>query len=223
MAKRTGVKGQEIGRGLRLPVDVRLVVPGQPAPHVQSAGRHPAHPGGDEPPGRRRAGQRGAEQVVAAAADGLPHRRQRDRRRVLAQDRLDPLGAVAGVGEPQLDGGAGDAGEVATAGGAFQHRLQVRQAPGPPAQRPGDREQRLEPGPFDAELHWPKEVAGKPMDTYHRWMEVVIGGTLAGLPVINVPAGFGPSGLPMGLQVMGKAQGDLALLQVAHAYEQAQS
>lgn len=76
--------------------------------------------------------------------------------------------------------------------------------------------------PFDAELHWPKEVAGKPMDTYHRWMEVVIGGTLAGLPVINVPAGFGPTGLPMGLQVMGKAQGDLSVLQVAHAYEQAQ-
>ena len=26
--------------------------------------------------------------------------------------------------------------------------------------------------------------------TYHRWMEVVIGGTLGGLPVVNLPAGF---------------------------------
>ena len=75
--------------------------------------------------------------------------------------------------------------------------------------------------PFDAKLDWPKTVAGKPMDTYHRWMEVVTGGTLAGLPVLAVPAGFGPGGLPMGLQVMGRAQADLAVLQMGHAYEQA--
>jgi amidase len=75
--------------------------------------------------------------------------------------------------------------------------------------------------PFDAKLDWPKAIAGKPMDTYHRWMEVVIGGTLAGVPVLNVPAGFGPSGLPIGLQVMGRAQADWSVLQVGHAYEQA--
>lgn len=75
--------------------------------------------------------------------------------------------------------------------------------------------------PFDAKLDWPKSIGGKPMDTYHRWMEVVIGGTLSGLPVINVPAGFGPTGLPMGLQIIGKAQADLAVLQMAYAYEQA--
>jgi amidase len=59
------------------------------------------------------------------------------------------------------------------------------------------------------------------MDTYHRWMEVVIYATLAGLPAISVPAGFGANGLPMGLQLIGKPQGDLALLQLAHAYEMA--
>jgi amidase len=75
--------------------------------------------------------------------------------------------------------------------------------------------------PFDAKLDWPKSIAGKPMDTYHRWMEVVIGGTLAGLPVLAVPAGFGPGGMPMGLQIMGRAQADLAVLQMGHAYEQA--
>ncbi|MBB3178691.1 amidase [Variovorax sp. Sphag1AA] len=75
--------------------------------------------------------------------------------------------------------------------------------------------------PFDAKLDWPKSIEGKPMDTYHRWMEVVVGGTLSGLPVLNVPAGFGPSGLPMGLQVIGRAQADLAVLQLGHAYEQA--
>jgi amidase len=75
--------------------------------------------------------------------------------------------------------------------------------------------------PFDAQEHWPKEINGKKMDTYHRWMEVVIGPTLAGLPAINVPVGFGPAGLPMGVQVIGPPRADLAVLQVAHAYEQA--
>lgn len=73
--------------------------------------------------------------------------------------------------------------------------------------------------PFDRQLDWPKAIAGQPMDTYHRWMEVVIGGTLAGLPVLNVPAGFGPGGLPMGLQVIGSPRADLEVLQIGHAYE----
>ena len=75
--------------------------------------------------------------------------------------------------------------------------------------------------PFDKQLDWPKAVAGRAMDTYHRWMEVVIGGTLAGLPVLNVPAGFGPGGLPMGLQVIGRPRADLEVLQIGHAYEAA--
>jgi amidase len=74
--------------------------------------------------------------------------------------------------------------------------------------------------PFDAKLDWPKAIEGRRMDTYHRWMEVVVGPSLAGLPTISVPTGFGPTGLPMGLQVIGRAQADLSVLQVAHAYEQ---
>lgn len=75
--------------------------------------------------------------------------------------------------------------------------------------------------PFDVGLRWPQSVAGRAMDTYHRWMEVVIYATLAGLPSISVPAGFGDNGLPMGLALIGKPQGDLALLKLAHAYEMA--
>jgi amidase len=73
--------------------------------------------------------------------------------------------------------------------------------------------------PFDAELPWPRAIGDRPMDTYHRWMEVTIPGTLAGLPVAAVPAGFSPAGLPMGLQILGPAQADLAVLQIAPAYE----
>jgi len=75
--------------------------------------------------------------------------------------------------------------------------------------------------PFDAKTHWPKQIADQNMDTYHRWMEVVVPGTLSGCPVINVPAGFGTNGLPMGLQVIGKRYEDFAVLQMAYAYEQA--
>jgi amidase len=75
--------------------------------------------------------------------------------------------------------------------------------------------------PFDVTERWPQSINGTAMDTYHRWMEVVIYATFAGLPAISVPAGFNAQGLPMGLQLIGKPQGDFELLQVAYAYEQA--
>ena len=79
--------------------------------------------------------------------------------------------------------------------------------------------------PFDVTERWPSQINDTPMDTYHRWMEVVLYATFAGLPCISVPAGFSHDGptqcLPMGLQLIGKPQGDFALLQMAHAYEQA--
>ena len=34
-----------------------------------------------------------------------------------------------------------------------------------------------------------------------------------------MPTGFSRNGLPMGLQVIGKPQGDFSVLQLAHAYE----
>jgi len=74
--------------------------------------------------------------------------------------------------------------------------------------------------PFPADLHWPAELAGRRMDSYHRWMEVVAGATMAGLPVASVPSGFDARGLPMGLQLIGPPQGDLDVLRLAHAYDQ---
>lgn len=69
--------------------------------------------------------------------------------------------------------------------------------------------------PFDAGLRWPSTIAGRTMDTYHRWMEVTILPTLAGLPSISVPVGFGAAGLPMGLQLIGRPHDDLQLLRLA--------
>lgn len=80
--------------------------------------------------------------------------------------------------------------------------------------------------PFAVELDWPKAIAGQPMDTYHRWMEVVIPVSLIGLPAICVPAGFGAAGmpgagLPMGMQLFGRHGDDAGLLQLAQAWHRA--
>lgn len=73
--------------------------------------------------------------------------------------------------------------------------------------------------PFAKDRPWPSEVGGRAMDAYHRWMEVVIGGTMAGAPVVSVPAGFDEKGRPMGLQAMTPFGADRAALQFAAAYE----
>jgi len=75
--------------------------------------------------------------------------------------------------------------------------------------------------PFDGQTHWPRQIAGRSMDTYHRWMEVTLYATFAGLPAISIPAGFDPQGRwPMGLQLIGRPGGDAELLQIAALYEQ---
>ncbi|MEC7793783.1 MAG: amidase family protein, partial [Pseudomonadota bacterium] len=72
--------------------------------------------------------------------------------------------------------------------------------------------------PFPVMDRWPGEIAGRKMDTYHRWMECVIPASLIGLPGLAVPAGFGAGGLPMGLQLIGPYRGDLGVLQLAQGY-----
>ncbi len=72
---------------------------------------------------------------------------------------------------------------------------------------------------FPVEQHWPKSINGVAMDSYHRWMQVVTPGTMAGCPIISLPAGFDSNGRAMGLQVMGKPRHDLAVLRLARAYE----
>ncbi len=75
--------------------------------------------------------------------------------------------------------------------------------------------------PFDADIPWPREIAGRHMETYHRWMEVVIGPSMAGLPVAALPAGFSDGGLPNGFQLIGPPRADAKVLSVAGAYEAA--
>ena len=74
--------------------------------------------------------------------------------------------------------------------------------------------------PFNKELDYPKEINGSSLDTYHRWMEVVILVSLLGLPSISVPIGFNNEGLPMGMQIIGKRGDDLKIVSFAKRYEE---
>ena len=75
--------------------------------------------------------------------------------------------------------------------------------------------------PFPVEQRYVTEIAGTKLETYIDWMALCYAITLTGLPAISVPAGFTPEGLPVGLQIVGRHQQDFAVLQLAHAFEQA--
>jgi len=75
--------------------------------------------------------------------------------------------------------------------------------------------------PFDVNSHWPQEVAGKKMETYHEWMKGVVLITMSGCPSLAVPAGFSKQGLPIGIQIVGPNRAELSCLQLAYGYDMA--
>ncbi|CUH88583.1 Glutamyl-tRNA(Gln) amidotransferase subunit A [Phaeobacter sp. CECT 5382] len=79
--------------------------------------------------------------------------------------------------------------------------------------------------PFAQDLDYPRQIAGQPMDSYHRWMQVVTPVSLLGLPCLAVPVGFGDTdvstGLPMGLQIFAPQGHDRRLLALGQNYHQA--
>jgi amidase len=75
--------------------------------------------------------------------------------------------------------------------------------------------------PFGKDQDWVREINGQPMGTYIDWMTICCAISITGLPAISVPCGFTGDGLPVGLQIVGRPRGDLNLLRIAHAFEQA--
>ena len=75
--------------------------------------------------------------------------------------------------------------------------------------------------PFDVGTPYIQEIEGRALPTYIDWMRSCSDITVTGLPAISVPAGFTPEGLPVGLQIVGRHQGELSVLQLAHAFERA--
>lgn len=75
--------------------------------------------------------------------------------------------------------------------------------------------------PFPVEQLWPTAINGQTMRTYHEWMLGNFLVTMTGLPALAAPAGFSGSGLPAGIQIIGRRGAELACLKLAHTYEQA--
>lgn len=69
--------------------------------------------------------------------------------------------------------------------------------------------------PFPVEQNYPEVVAGKKMETYVDWIAPTFVLSLTGLPVASVPCGLDPEGLPVGLQIVGRPQGEEAVLALA--------
>ena len=75
--------------------------------------------------------------------------------------------------------------------------------------------------PFPLEQEYVSEINGMKMETYLDWMRSCYYITVTGQPAISVPSGFTDDGLPVGLQLVGRPQDDLGVLQLAHAFEKA--
>jgi len=69
---------------------------------------------------------------------------------------------------------------------------------------------------FEAPAEDPLVAAGQGSDEARRTAPY----NLIGLPAVSVPCGFGPAGLPLGLQIAGAPFAEDAILNVAYAYEQ---
>jgi amidase len=75
--------------------------------------------------------------------------------------------------------------------------------------------------PFPVEQPYPTEINGKALDNYTQWFFLTYGITVTGLPVISVPCGFTKSGLPVGLQIVGRWRQEAMVLRAAAAFEAA--
>jgi amidase len=69
--------------------------------------------------------------------------------------------------------------------------------------------------PFPVEQNFPDTIAGRPMQTYIDWIAPTFVLSLTGLPVASVPCGLDHAGLPVGLQIVGRQNGDGAVLALA--------
>ena len=74
--------------------------------------------------------------------------------------------------------------------------------------------------PFSIEEEYPAQVNGIKMNKYIDWQKTCYLISALGNPAMSVPAGFTESGLPVGIQIVGRHRDDFGILQLAHAFEQ---
>jgi Asp-tRNA(Asn)/Glu-tRNA(Gln) amidotransferase A subunit family amidase len=75
--------------------------------------------------------------------------------------------------------------------------------------------------PFPWTRLYAETVDGQAMDNYYQWLALTYVITLTTHPALSLPCGIDEQGLPFGLQITGRLNGDAALLSAAQAIEQA--
>jgi amidase len=75
--------------------------------------------------------------------------------------------------------------------------------------------------PFDVNTHYPTEIAGIKMENYLAWMKSAYYISVTGNPAMSVPCAFSASGVPIGIQIVGRHHDDWGVLQLGYAFEQA--
>ncbi|BCJ90649.1 amidase [Terrihabitans soli] len=75
--------------------------------------------------------------------------------------------------------------------------------------------------PFPVEQLFVSHINGEKLDTYITWCAIASAITLTTHPATVIPAGLGPSGMPFGLQIVGKYRDDAGTLSAAAALEAA--
>jgi amidase len=75
--------------------------------------------------------------------------------------------------------------------------------------------------PFDVNTPYPVEIENTAMTSYIDWMRSCWYITMMSNPAISVPGGFTTTGLPVGVQIVGRHRDEWGVLQLAHAFEQA--
>jgi amidase len=73
--------------------------------------------------------------------------------------------------------------------------------------------------PFAAEMRYPRTINGEKMSDYLEWMTLPSIITTTNHPAVSVPVGFTDSGLPVGLQIIGRFRSEGRLLEIAKRVE----
>ncbi len=73
--------------------------------------------------------------------------------------------------------------------------------------------------PYPVEQRYVEEVAGHRFASYIDWVTCAFAITLTGAPALSLPAGLTASGLPVGLQLVGRPRGEARLLAAAAQLE----
>ena len=74
--------------------------------------------------------------------------------------------------------------------------------------------------PFPVEERYVGYTDGLPVSEYYRWLTIAAAVSTTTLPVITIPCGRSDTGLPVGIQLIGRPHGELELFSLASHIEQ---